>query len=77
MSEERTEQGDRLFAEVRALPAMPPSAALSAHVLALAHAALETRQRPAAAWAVASAVVAAIAVYLTWAVEFLARLAST
>jgi hypothetical protein len=77
------DQADELFAAVRALPSAPPSAALSARVLGRAHAALaaegglEPRRRPAAAWALTSAVVAAVAVYLVWAVDFLSRLVRT
>jgi hypothetical protein len=79
---------DPRFAELRARPTAPPSEALSARVLASAHAALaEELRTPARArrrvrswswsWAVGSVVVAAIGVYLTWAVDFLVRLANT
>jgi hypothetical protein len=74
---------DDLPSRLRALPFEPPSAALSARVLARAHAALteapqatragRVRAR-ATAIATFAAVVSAVAVYLTWAVDFLARL---
>jgi hypothetical protein len=79
---------DALLAELRAWPTAPPSRGLSARVLARAHAALTEERttraqtpsragRLATSSAVASAVIAAVGVYLTWAVDFLVRLCHT
>jgi hypothetical protein len=75
---------DDLPSRLRALPFTPLSAALSTRVLARAHAALaETpkagrgpgAQRRATSLATLAAVASAVAVYLTWAVDFLGHLA--
>jgi len=61
---------------LRALPDVPLPPALAAHVHARAHAELAARGAGRlAAFATATAVVSAIAVYLTWAVRFLSALA--
>jgi hypothetical protein len=69
---------DVLFTRLRALPAPPTSPELRARVLGAARVALtepdRTARRRAAARATFMACTSAVAVYLTWAVDFLNRL---
>jgi hypothetical protein len=79
-----SQHDDRVLSEhLERWDTQPPSPALSARVLARAHAALAEDRTAAStirartSWAVVSAVLAAVAVYLGWAVDFLVRLADT
>jgi hypothetical protein len=70
---------EQLDGHLRAWAEVPLPAALSARTLAHARAAFESagqaRARRVGALATTAAVVSAVAIYLTWAVEFLSALA--
>jgi len=69
---------EELDARIRALPEAPLTAALAARVQSQAGAVFagEARVRWVAGIVTATAVVSAVALYLTWAVQFLNALAS-
>jgi hypothetical protein len=68
---------EELDASIRALPEAPLPAALAAHVHSQAGAVFagEARVRRVAGIVTATAAVSAVALYLTWAVQFLNALA--
>jgi hypothetical protein len=71
-------QDDEIDQSLRGLPDVSPPPELAARVHARARAAFEAGGAGRVArLATAAAVVAAVAVYLTWAVRFLGALAST